>query len=66
MGYQLDVLESDEGAYEALRQHDDVVLIYGNRELFDPAATYPIPALPGSIRYSGRPAPATGREGLRR
>src|SRR5918911_1403481 len=33
MGCQLDVPESDEGGYEALRQDYDAVLIYGNREL---------------------------------
>jgi hypothetical protein len=65
------VLESDEGAYEALRQHDDAVLIYGNRALFDSAATYHIPAPPGGSDdrgyvVTGRPAPATLREGLRR
>src|ERR687886_2114156 len=43
----------DEGAYEALRQYYDAVLIYGNRELFDTAATYHIPAPPGGIHYCG-------------
>src|ERR687885_809359 len=43
----------DEGAYEALRQYYDAVLIYGNRELFDTAATYAIPAPPGGIHYCG-------------
>src|SRR5918911_195658 len=43
----------DEGAYEALRQYYDAVLIYGNRELFDTAATYDIPAPPGGIHYCG-------------
>src|SRR5919202_624147 len=63
----------DEGAYEALRQYYDAVLIYGNRELFDTAATYDIPAPPGGIHYCGyvvnggplRP-PETVREGLLR
>jgi predicted glycosyltransferase len=49
------------------------VLIYGNRELFDTAATYDIPAPPGGIHYCGyvvnsgplRP-PETVREGLLR
>src|SRR5919199_1451513 len=61
----------DEGAYEALGQYYDAVLIYGNRELFDTAATYQIPAPPGGIHYCGyvvnggplRP-PASVREGL--
>jgi predicted glycosyltransferase len=43
----------DEGAYEVLRQYYDAVLIYGNRELFDTAATYQIPAPPGGIHYCG-------------
>src|SRR5919198_2641631 len=43
----------DEGAYEVLRQYYDAVLIYGNRELFDTAATYDIPAPPGGIHYCG-------------
>src|SRR5918911_5686417 len=43
----------DEGAYEALRQYYDAVLIYGHRELFDTAATYAIPAPPGGIHYCG-------------
>jgi predicted glycosyltransferase len=43
----------DEGAYEALRQYYDAVLIYGLRELFDTAATYDIPAPPGGIHYCG-------------
>src|ERR671932_1046823 len=43
----------DEGAYEALRQYYDAVLIYGNRALFDTAATYHIPAPPGGIHYCG-------------
>jgi predicted glycosyltransferase len=43
----------DEGAYEALRQYYDAVLIYGNRELFDTAATYDIPAPPEGIHYCG-------------
>src|SRR5919199_595301 len=43
----------DEGAYEALRQYYDAVLIYGNRELCDTAATYHIPAPPGGIHYCG-------------
>src|ERR671932_1255793 len=63
----------DEGAYEALRQYYDAVLIYGHRELFDTAATYDIPAPPGGIHYCGyvvnsgplRP-PETVREGLLR
>src|SRR5919108_865009 len=63
----------DEGAYEALRQYYDAVLIYGNRELFDTAATYDIPAPPGGIHYCGyvvhggllRP-PETVRAGLLR
>src|ERR687884_536015 len=63
----------DEGAYEALRQYYDAVLIYGNRQLFDTVATYDIPAPPGGIHYCGyvvhggpvRP-PATVREGLLR
>jgi predicted glycosyltransferase len=63
----------DEGAYEALRQYYDAVLIYGNRELFDTAATYDIPAPPGGIHYCGyvvnggpvRP-PETVGEGLLR
>src|ERR671935_1431267 len=63
----------DEGAYEALRQYYDAVLIYGHRELFDTAATYAIPAPPGGIHYCGyvvhggpvRP-PETVREGLLR
>jgi predicted glycosyltransferase len=62
----------DEGAYEALSQYYDAVLIYGNRELFDTAATYHIPAPPGGIHYCGyvanggpvRPA-ETVREGFR-
>jgi predicted glycosyltransferase len=43
----------DEGAYEALRQYYDAVLIYGNRELFDTAAAYHIPAPPEGIHYCG-------------
>jgi predicted glycosyltransferase len=57
----------DEGAYEALRQYYDAVLIYGNRELFDTAATYAIPAPPGGIHYCGyvvhgAPAPGERRQ----
>jgi predicted glycosyltransferase len=62
----------DEGAYEALHQYYDAVLIYGNRELFDTAATYHIPAPPGGIHYcgyvvNGGPvrSPETVRERLR-
>src|SRR4051794_9911782 len=61
----------DEGAYEALRQRYDAVLIYGNRELFDTAATYHIPTPPEGIHYCGYVAnggpvgpPDTVREGL--
>src|SRR5918911_1212720 len=43
----------DEGAYEALHRYYDAVLIYGNRELMDTAATYHIPAPPGGIHYCG-------------
>jgi predicted glycosyltransferase len=43
----------DEGAYEALRQRYNAVLIYGHRELFDTAATYHIPAPPEGIHYCG-------------
>src|ERR687885_151693 len=43
----------DEGAYEVLCQYYDAVLIYGNRELCDTAATYAIPAPPGGIHYCG-------------
>jgi predicted glycosyltransferase len=63
----------DEGAYEALRQYYDAVLIYGNRELFDTAATYHILAPPGGIHYCGYVVnegpvqpPAAAREGLLR
>jgi predicted glycosyltransferase len=63
----------DEGAYEALGQYYDAVLIYGNRALFDTAATYHIPAPPGGIHYCGYVVnegpvqpPETVREGLLR
>src|ERR671934_2219156 len=63
----------DEGAYEALHRYYDAVLIYGNRELFDTAATYAIPAPPGGIHYCGYVAnggpvrpPETLRAGLLR
>jgi predicted glycosyltransferase len=43
----------DEGAYDALRRYYDAVLIYGNRAMFDTAATYRIPAMPAGIHYCG-------------
>src|ERR671936_2947784 len=54
----------DEGAYDALGQYYDAVLIYGSRELFDTAATYHIPAPPEGIHYCGYVA-NDGQDGRR-
>jgi predicted glycosyltransferase len=43
----------DEGAYATLRRYYDAVLIYGNRAMFDTAATYRIPRPPEGIHYCG-------------
>ncbi len=43
-----------EGAYEALRNFYDLVLIYGSRSLFDHAARYGLPAeIASKLRYCG-------------
>jgi predicted glycosyltransferase len=42
-----------EGAYDALRQYYDCILIYGSREIFDTALTYQIPPPLQGIHYCG-------------
>jgi len=42
-----------EGAYEALREYYDSILIYGSREIFDTAATYCISPPAYGIHYCG-------------
>jgi len=42
-----------EGAYEALRNYYDRVLIYGSSEIFDASAWYSLPVPPQGIHYCG-------------
>jgi len=42
-----------EGAYQALRQYYDRVLIYGVQEIFDTARVYELPVPPRGIHYCG-------------
>src|SRR5206468_5496540 len=42
-----------EGAYQALRQYYDRVLIYGVQEIFDTARIYQLPDPPRGIHYCG-------------
>ena len=42
-----------EGAYDALRQYYDCVLIYGSREIFDTAHVYRLSPPPKGIHYCG-------------
>jgi len=43
-----------EGAYDTIRRHYDLVLVYGSRELFDHAANYNLPSdIADKYRYCG-------------
>ncbi|OLE60305.1 MAG: hypothetical protein AUI36_12440, partial [Cyanobacteria bacterium 13_1_40CM_2_61_4] len=44
---------TQDGAYEAITQYYDGILIYGKREIFDTEKTYSLPAAPQGTHYCG-------------